>query len=150
MLERDRSGPRVGNYWVKPVRYSVAAGSLEEDQWGAHLIGVLFVVLGLIFLVGPIVTLFGRSMIWLAVLLGPITLLGMGGFTGVGLLIGATSLAAGVGILFDRTWAYAAGTLLGFLFFAGAFPVGTAAAALIAWILVRDIRSLDASVGPAA
>jgi len=72
MLQRPLGrGGRTQHYYVSPVRYTVAAGGNDPQQWGAQLAGVLYVVAGTLLGAMLVLPLFGSIGNMIMILFAP-------------------------------------------------------------------------------
>ena len=99
------------NFYPVPLSYEVGASGGDDDNWTGRLVGILFVLLGVVTLTAPLfVYLRPSTRVILGVFGAPIMV------RGVPTLIwsvaeGGALLLVGVGILSSRRWAFFVGML---------------------------------------
>lgn len=156
MLERPlRRGGRMQHYYVSPVRYSLSAGGDDPDRWAARLVGFLYVVVGALLCVIPVLPsrgLVGGLIIALLMpaygVLGLVTVLPSNAGPWVWLSLSAGFAAAGVGILRGWRIAHFAGIALAVAVFAPALWAGPLVAGVLVIVLWRGQKTLVGASRP--
>ncbi len=129
------------NYYPTPVRYTVSGGRVEDDQWGASLAGILYVVMGALLLLMPAIKSLGiGAQLFLAVFAIP-AFMTTSLSPWVALPAAAILIVVGAGIVTRQGWAYFPGMALAFLLFLPSFPVGSAVGLVLLYVLWQGLPS---------
>jgi len=127
------------NYYARPVRYTVSAGQAEDPEWGARLVGILYLVMGGVLLITPLIKSLG---VGTQIFFG---IFGIPAFATrtlslpVLVVVAAFLLFVGGCILARQGWAYFLGMATAFVLFMPSFPVGTAVGCLILYALWQGL-----------
>lgn len=145
-VRRRRSGGRMQNYHVRPVRYTLSAGSVDSDGWGARIVGWGFLVFSVILLEEPFRETFGAV---LQTLFGARDLSGLVDVAGrywQGWLAGLVLVVVGTSILAGLKLGYFAAMGVS-LILLPAVPIGTATGIIMIYVLWTGYRGAKWSPG---
>ena len=152
MLQRSlRRGGRMQHYYVSPVRYSLSAGGDDAEAWAARMVGFLYVVVGALLFVMPLLptrSFVGGLIIALLMpaygVLGLVTVLPSNAGPWLWLSLAAAFSAVGIGILRGWRIAHFAGIALALAIFAPALWAGPVAGGVLVIVLWRGQKALVA------
>jgi hypothetical protein len=115
------------------------SGSLDEEGvWGAKLVGVLYLLLGVLTVARPALSALRPGTVLMFGFLGVPAMVSRGPESWVALIVvGGVLLAVGAFIILRRSWAHWGGMLVALVLFVPAVPYITLAGLLIIWVLWR-------------
>lgn len=127
------------NYYPTPVRYSLAGGEWDDRQWGARLAGILFMVIGGILLIQPLLASLGIAAQVAFGILGAAAFMTRTLSLPVALAMGTVLLLVGAGVVARIGPVYFIAMVLTFFMFMPSFPIGTLVGCGLLYVLWQGL-----------
>ena len=139
MLKHHHTGGRLQNYYATPVRYTVSGGVFDDPQWGARLAGILYMVMGGVLMITPLIKSLGIAAQIALGIFGAAAFMTTTLSFPVALAIAAVLMIVGAGVVAGFRPAYFPAMVLAFVLFMLSFPLGTAVGCVLLYVLWRGM-----------
>jgi hypothetical protein len=127
----------MGNYFPVPVRYRMSASLDDGGEWGARLVGVFFIVMGILLVARPATSALRSGAALMFGALGvPFMTSGVDD-PRVMIVVSCLLLCVGTLIVLRKAWAHWIGMALALVLFVPVVPYVTLAGLLIIYVLWR-------------
>ncbi|MGD8331101.1 MAG: hypothetical protein PVJ49_16855 [Acidobacteriota bacterium] len=135
MVKQHHTGGRMQNYYPTPVRYTVSSGDVEDYEWGARLAGILYIVLGGVMLIMPLIQTLGRGVQLFFSIFGIPASMTETLTVPAALIMGGLLLLIGAGVILRYGPMFFPAMAVAFFLFMPSFPIGTAVGCALVYVL---------------
>lgn len=127
----------MGNYFPVPVRYRMSASLDDGGEWGARLVGIFFIVMGILLFMRPATSALRPGTALMVGALGVPAMTSAADDPRVMIIVGCLLFGVGTLIVLRKAWAHWIGMALALVLFVPVVPYVTLGGLLIIYVLWR-------------
>lgn len=125
------------NYFPVPLRYHSTSSLDDDGEWGAKLVGVFFVVVGVLTIIQPATSVLRPGTMLMIGALGVPAMAAGAQDPWVAIVVGCLLVVVGAFVALRKAWAHWAAMAMALVLFVPAVPYITLAGILMIWVLWR-------------